>query len=303
MAHRIKGMHSQESIPASSTALQTTPEQAFADFMQGLTRFAHVPQQHKKPPTVVTSLSSAVPALPSAWHGLRTEYEQLHRAHTQFLFKHGVQLPRPGSQQLLSLIYLHRNMGALVSLESLRRFVHAHCPGGSMDKQPRHLKYKGWHIVLGGKSSDLLTEHVVYQDGRGTSQSRNVGERVPKGYLMLASDTTPSPDFIFGKRSGGIDRSSWQALCASYGNRCAVCGKPGVLEKGHKDPTKGPTPDNLLPMCSQCNNHASGDLVFDDGGRIAALASERFVHSASLSTRLRIFDALRKDRSVNINRI
>lgn len=298
MNHNTKGPRSQEALFNTST----TQDQAFSVFMHGLTGL--VPPA--KPARMARNLASGSvrpPALPHGWEDLQDDFLRLHQAHTQFLFKHGVRLPRPGSQQLLSLIYLHRHMGTLVSLESLRDFVCRYIPGGSKDKQPRHLKYKGWHIVLSGKSQDLLPESAVYQDGRGACQTRNAGSKVPKGHLMLASDTTPSPDFIVDKRSGGIDRSTWSALCVSFGHCCAVCGKAGPLEKGHRDPAKGMEPDNLLPMCGECNNHASSDLVFDARGRIAAVASERFVATASLRTRMRIFDALRKDKAVNINRI
>lgn len=299
MNQKAKGLNSQES-------LSTHPidgDQAFTSFMLGLTKQVPTPRPTRRSTDRPHGSFVVPPALPEGWQDLQADYERLHQAHTQFLFKHGVQLPRPGSQQLLSLIYLHRHMGTLVSLEGLRAFIRTYIPGGSMDKQPRHLKYKGWHIVLSGKSRDLLPESAVYQDGRGDCQTRDAGMRVPKGHLMLASDTTPSPDFVMDKRSGGLDGTTWSSLCASHGHRCAVCGRAGPLERGHRDPTKSMTPDNLLPMCSDCNNHASNDLVFDARGRIAAVASERFVATASLATRMRIFDALRKDRCVNVNRI
>lgn len=264
-----------------------------------------IPPRSKDPKATQTGddLVSLPPRLPEAWKDLQHDYNALHRAHTRLLFQHGVHLPRPGSQHLLSLIYLYRHMGTLVALESLRLFVQKYMPGGSADKQPRHLKYKGWHIVLGGKSGDLLPDNALYQDGRGAFHTRLAGSPVPKGHLMLVCTNTPSPHFVVGKRQGGLSHSTWQALCAAHNHCCAVCGRSGPLEKGHMDPSKGCTADNLLPMCGECNNHASSDLVFDSSGRIAAVASERFVRSADLATRLRIFDALRKDKTVNINRI
>lgn len=302
MNHNTRAKQSQDSnlnasIPPNPDPLNHS-DQAFSAFLQNLTRLAP-PKKPAKPLEVV----SRAPTLPEGWESLQADYERLHQAHTQFLFRYGVRLPRPGTQKLLSLIFLHRHMGGLVSLENLRAFVQQFAPQGSKDKQPRHLKYDGWHIVLGGKSRGTLPESAVYQDRTGVMQMAPSGSSVPDGHLMLASDKTPSPDFVLGKRSGGIDRANWHTLCASYDHRCAVCGQARHLEKGHKDPSKGMTLDNLLPMCGECNNFASDDLVFDDQGRIAALASERFVQTASLATRMRIFDALRKDRSVNINRI
>lgn len=297
MEHSKNGLHSHEN--------QTLTDPVFLQFMATLNEATKHPPQPSPAKATKTggTLVSLPPRLPVTWQDLQHDYNALHRAHTRFLFKHGVQLPRPGSQHLLSLIYLYRHMGNLVSLEGLRLFIQQYMPGGSADKQPRHLKYKGWHIVLGGKSGDLLPESVLYQDGRGALHTRAGGSTVPKGHLMLVSVHTPTPDFVLGKRQGGMSHESWQALCAAHNHCCAVCGRSGPLEKGHMDPSKGCTLDNMLPMCGECNNHASSDLVFDSSGRIAAVASERFVRSANLATRLRIFDALRKDKTVNINRI
>lgn len=293
-----QGLHSQESR-IHPTQASPTQDPSFEAFLQTLVRQAPEPELGAS-----SGIISRPPALPPGWEDLQDDYIGLHRAHAQFLRKYGVKLPKPGTQKLLSLIYLYRHMGALVPVKDVCAFIERYTPAGAKDKQPRHLKYDGWHIALGGKAGDLLPVAAAYKDATGVYLARPAGARVPNGHLMLVSDSAPSPDFVLGKRSGTIDRSSWEALCTSYGHRCAVCGKGGcVLERGHKDPGKGLDAANLLPMCGHCNNHASQDLVFDDAGRVAAVASERFVATASLATRLRIFDALLNDRAVNINRL
>lgn len=298
MDQTIKEIHSQESR-IHPTEPQHQPDRYFSAFLDGLVRLAP-----EAPAVQDGGTISRPPALPAGWEDLQDDYRGLHRAHAQFLRKYGVRLPKPGTQKLLSLIYLYRHMGTLVPVKDVCAFIERYTPAGAKDKQPRHLKYDGWHIVLCGKAGGVLPVPSVFKDAAGLYQARPAGARVPNGHLMLVSDSAPSPDFVLGKRSGAIDRSSWDALCGSYGHRCAVCGKGGcVLERGHKDPSKGADASNLLPMCSHCNNHASHDLVFDDAGRVAAVASERFVATASLATRMRIFDALLKDRAVNVNRL
>lgn len=298
MDHSTQELRPQASIQTHADFVADS-DRSFAAFLQTLVR------QAPEPDTAASSGSiSRPPTLPPSWADLQDDYNGLHRAHAQFLRKYGVRLPKPGTQKLLSLIYLYRHMGALVPVKDVCAFIERYTPAGAKDKQPRHLKYDGWHIALGGKAADLLPVAAAFKDASGVYLARPAGARVPNGHLMLVSDSAPSPDFVLGKRSGTIDRSSWESLCASYAHRCAVCGKGGcALERGHKDPSKGLDAGNLLPMCSHCNNHASKDLVFDDAGRVQAVASERFVASASLATRMRIFDALLKDRAVNIHRL
>lgn len=230
---------------------------------------------------------------------LDAAYSALEIAHSDFLAAHGVLLPPKETQQAVMLCYLYLKLGRLVSLEQLREYVRTKAPG-SQDLQPRHLKYSGWHLLLSGKSKDLLRADAEFEDLNGEVRSRKKGEKLPNGYVMLVSVTDPSPDFVLKKRRGSIDRGSWEKMLASYDGCCAVCGKKThALEKGHKDPMKGFELSNVIPMCSECNNWASNDLVFDDNGRVVALASSRLVMASDLSIKVAIFHQLRKDRTVN----
>lgn len=241
--------------------------------------------------------------LPSQLSALQAEYDALVKSHSLFLEKYGVKLPGPNNQLALALIFLNRQPGQLVSLEAIRAFIRNYWAGKSEDKQPRHLKYDGWHILLSGKSNDILPHAVTFTDTKGRNVSRKMGEKVPNGYLMLVTDKQPSPDFQKAKRRGSIDRSSWDAVCRSYDYKCAVCKQKALtLEKGHKDPAKGQTLDNTIPMCGECNNWASNDMVFDDTGRILALASTRLVDNSDLSVKLLIFNALKNDKDINPGR-
>ena len=230
--------------------------------------------------------------------GLEIDYEKLEKAHFNHLAKRGVVLPSKNTQQAVALIYLFQNIARLVALEDLRDFVRSHWRGKSKDLQPRHLKYSGWHILLSGKSGDTLRNDTVYDDPVSGQQERKAGEKLPNGYLMLVTVSDASPDFMVKKRRGAIDRTSWETIKLSYQNRCAVCKDKKDLEKGHKDPTKGLAADNILPMCSDCNNWASSDIVLDDAGRVVALASPRFVEKSELSVKLLILDRLKKDKAV-----
>ncbi len=235
-------------------------------------------------------------ALPSS---LEPDYSSLKAAHFNHLAKRGVRLPNENTQAAVALIYLYQHLGKLVALEDLRDFVRSHWEGKSKDLQPRHLKYDGWHILLSGKSGDTLREDATYHDSLRGPQKRQAGDKLPNGYLMLVTITDASPDFLAKKRRGAIDRTSWEAIKHSYQNKCAVCKEKKELEKGHKDPAKGLSEDNIIPMCSECNNWASDDVVLDDAGRVVSLASPRFVEKSELSVKLLILDLLMKDKTVS----
>lgn len=75
----------------------------------------------------------------------------------------------------------------------------------------------------------------------------------------------------------------WLALVATYGSRCAYCGKGGPLHADHRIPLSrggASTIDNILPACARCNlrKHALTEAEFR-----ARLASERVDNLESTS--------------------
>ncbi|HBH26896.1 MAG TPA: hypothetical protein DDX54_05795 [Rhodospirillaceae bacterium] len=83
------------------------------------------------------------------------------------------------------------------------------------------------------------------------------------------------------KRTDNVLVRDWADKCALYRYRCAHCGKETRNpDKGHMDPNKGAGIDNLIPLCPECNNWASDDVIFGTDGRIVAVLSERFLKAA-----------------------
>lgn len=156
-------------------------------------------------------------------------------------------------------------------------------------------------MLLSGKSRDILPFDAPYYDASGKEVVAKRGDGLPNGHVMFVSDTVPSPDLAFSlmRRRGTVAAKDWAELVAAYDSRCAVCGQhSSKLEKGHMDPAKPMELENIIPMCSDCNNWASSDLVFDRTGRITALASPRFVRSASVRVKLLIKAELNSDRTL-----
>ena len=98
-----------------------------------------------------------------------------------------------------------------------------------------------------------------------------------------------------------------------YENRCATCGtKEGepshrygedkvVLQQGHRDPSKPATDlDNIIPQCQFCNRAYRGDYVFDDKGRVSAIADLRPVQKATKSVQRKVYEWLKKAIFIHI---
>ena len=65
------------------------------------------------------------------------------------------------------------------------------------------------------------------------------------------------------------------SLKEKYNYTCATCGaiegkkhrytkQIVALEKGHMDPSKPMSADNIIPQCKDCNKVANNDIVFDE---------------------------------------
>jgi hypothetical protein len=117
-------------------------------------------------------------------------------------------------------------------------------------QEPRHLgKQSGWYVE---------------QDG--------------KGNYRLVTIKEPHPSFAAKKRLNELNTSDFAVMKSAYDYRCATCGeKEGkrhrfehgkvVLEKGHMDPRKDMSPENIIPQCNYCNKFYGDRFVFDRFGR------------------------------------
>ncbi len=196
-------------------------------------------------------------------------YEKIKEEHSLFLDKFGVKMPllrKPNGEYInraLQLVYLRTNLGKLVHRDEITEFVRQHSTSAGNDQQPRHLKYDGWDVRLGGKANDIWID----------------GNSVPNGYNGLLQVQTPAPDgFSNILRSYKKNLGDWKDVLQVYGQRCAMChSKTGRIERGHKNPLKGDSINNLIPLCSKCNNWCGKDIILNDDGRVCGLAGPRIV--------------------------
>jgi hypothetical protein len=196
----------------------------------------------------------------------------------------GVKWPSSSVKQA-QLVGLSFFIGEPVSKDSLGWYV-GKVAGGSADTQARHLRSDGWAILLSGR-------------GEPHSNTLASGDRMPRGSYALASLAQPDATFLRNERltrEGRAGAKDWHELCVLYKGKCAHCGATTKNpDKGHIDPTKPATIDNLIPLCVPCNNWAADDVIFDANGRISAIRSERFLKATDKAALKRIQTWLAKN--------
>ena len=232
--------------------------------------------------------SANIAISPEEVHGL---YDTLVQEHAEHLSTYGVKMPTRDSIKALWLIFLRKHLGSLVHKDTISAFVESVKPGSGRDQQVRHLSADGWYVL--NRGDKIQNEDVL----------------VPPGYHVLVTTENPKPNFLYKalKRAGRISAKNFEQLKAVYDFRCATCGsiegKPNLLDQNkrtelqqaHLDPAKAPVLGNVIPQCQVCNQAYLDDFVFDEKGRVIAVASARPVRAAQLEVRRAIYEELDRE--------
>lgn len=240
-----------------------------------------------------TTTDGAEFAFPTAAEIQRT-YDRLAESHARHLDGLGVQLPalrRPNGDFTLSaltLVYLARGYPDVktVSKSELTRFVRTYYPHVNDVQQARHLAAQhGWYVVSGTRN-----------DGRE--------RKLSPGEYRLISLEAAYPGFSAQRRVDSADPDYWARLQEAYGYRCASCGslegEPHlhwpetltVLQKGHMDPSRPLEPGNLIPQCQSCNQADRDFWIYDDKGRVVAVANPAVIDRSPEDVQRRIYERL-----------
>lgn len=210
---------------------------------------------------------------------LETAYQEAARIHKTHLDQHGVKLPATSTRKWVWLAMLMHFHNTPVHKDIISDAVQREFPGAGRDQQVRHLKRDGWNIEQAGNG-----EHI------------------------LRDPYTPSQSFINAqaRRQGRISADDFESLIKVFGNRCATCG--GVqgepdpryggdvikLQKGHQNPHLPDDLSNTIPQCQFCNRAYKDDYVFDEKGRVRAVANVGPVKRARRQVQRKIYDFLKK---------
>ena len=207
-------------------------------------------------------------------------YDEVSRIHGEHLNQFGVRLPAKTSAKWVWLAMLYHRQGERVHKNEISEATRIIFPNAAPDQQVRHLVRDGWNV-------------------------ENIGD----GHHVLHDPTQPSQTYLTdrARREGRLSAQTFEDLKAVYGYRCASCGSvegkvnprygEGAvqLQQGHKDPNgRADDIENIIPQCQFCNQAYRGDFVFDDKGRVEAVADVRPVRRASESVQRRIWKYLKR---------
>ena len=210
--------------------------------------------------------------LDAAWE----EVKRIHRIH---LARHGVKLPRANSCKRVWLSMLYHFRDREVHKDEISDAVRREFPDAARDQQVRHLKRDGWNIETG---------------------------KEPGSHRLDPYTASPTLQIDQARRRAVLHDEDFNERKIAFGFRCATCGasegEPDPryggdkveLQQGHRDPHK-PSDDheNIIPQCANCNRAYKDHFVFDEKGRVRAVASVDPVKRASKSVRRKIFEFLK----------
>lgn len=177
-----------------------------------------------------------------------------------FAKQEGLRIPRDDTQEFWTLYYLWLNKNKIISKKQAEEFVCSVMNKRVTDLQSlRHLgKQSGFDILQGGQFyGDKLLKRGYYVF---------VGFESINSYYESFKDRRKEKDLDFEKL-----KKSWEFCCVTCGSEE---GKPQrytkhitFLEKGHKDPDKPMSQDNILPQCTYCNQKFKDKFILDDQGQ------------------------------------
>ena len=190
------------------------------------------------------------------------------------------------TKDALVLVYLAQNYPdtKLVTKNELTQFIRRFDNNVNDVQQARHLSMqKGWNISAGGR--DNVYVHF-------------------SGEYKLISLETSYPHFKGHRINVSND---WENVKHQYGNRCATCGsKEGErnfhypntitkLQKAHIDSSKPLDAGNLFPQCQKCNIAYRDFWVFDERGRVRALAKAELIKGWDKEIKSKMYKILYKE--------
>lgn len=143
--------------------------------------------------------------------------------------------------QRFVLIALYQCMpGSKSQAELVDWFVANGLPPAACNRQARHMSELGWPIASGNKGVGRFA-----YDGS-----------IPRDHIRLLSVTQANN----GRRRTHVEikKADWEEKLEIYRDfGCADCHQQfAFYERGHLDPTKPGTKDNIVPLCKSCNNYA-----------------------------------------------
>ncbi|MBG30640.1 MAG: hypothetical protein CMI31_11660 [Opitutae bacterium] len=173
--------------------------------------------------------------------------DKLYRKWEKNLKHHGVIFPE-GEARLLALLCLYAHFKKPITQDEMVAWIQEN--GGRYDRQARHLGSDGWFLKSGNTRSTRI----------------KCDQRMRRDELMLHSVKKPNPIWLKQRKISRLyelGKGDWSELLETFADRgCAVCGRfVKHYDKGHLDPQRPYSIENIVPMCVECNNWAGAHNV------------------------------------------
>jgi hypothetical protein len=192
-------------------------------------------------------------------------YKYITYYYNKYLKNKGCKLPSKVSVLGKALEYLYINIKKENNIHDIRKYV-----AESLKKD------------LNNSNDSLQVRHLGLQFGFNILKSMdNRTYKIKKSNYLLFNLTRIYENFYRDKRKEeNINKENWYELKKEYEFKCATCGneenKPmkynknrkTILQKGHMDPRKSLTIDNIIPQCSYCNQNYKNKAIFNKRGII-----------------------------------
>lgn len=204
---------------------------------------------------------------------LRMSFIKIQQLYNTNLKEKGVKVVTEKSGFGQALCCLFENLGKPVDIKTIREYVEKNdikLKGGD-SLQVRHLALQfGYNMLKGGEINPITST------------------KIPKSCFLLMDLDTPYHAFKPKRRKLDLTEGDWTAMLARYDNMCVNCGsvegepmrwnkhKTTVLQKGHMDPRKSLTEDNIIPQCAMCNQQYKNKAVFNERGFVVEFNKKGF---------------------------
>ncbi len=192
-------------------------------------------------------------------------YKYITYYYNKYLKNKGCKLPSKSSVLGKALEYLYINIKKENNINDIRKYV-----------------TKSLKKDLNNSNDSLQVRHLGLQFGFNILKSMdNRIYKIKKSNYLLFNLTRVYENFYKDKRKQeNINKENWYELKKEYEFKCVTCGneenkpmkynknKKTILQKGHMDPRKSLTIDNIIPQCGYCNQNYKNKAIFNKRGII-----------------------------------
>ena len=202
-----------------------------------------------------------------------TPYNKYKKMFDIYLKHHDIPLYSETTGFGQALAYLNKKLGNEVPIEEIKDYV---------IKQGITLK--------GGDPLQLRHVARYYNLLKGGEINPITNKKIKRSHFCLLNLTEHHPNYIPSKNTSiTMSDDEWEHMKKVYKYQCASCGNNEgepmrfnsytitKLQRGHMDPRKEGTIDNIIPQCKDCNQQYKNKAIFNKYGRVIDWCKSGFI--------------------------